>query len=222
VLREGTIVGLANHTLLIARDGTERPIADSGAPIRDEQPGGASPLPGGTEEGGSQISGVVLVFRDQTEERAAQKALRESERKLREAEALGRIGNWEYDIRSGTSHWLSAGPGREGGDQAAAGVHVDDITARDVGRLAVGLPEGTPEKARAVGLGRGIGLTARGAGGSDRISRVYQAPEDIDPGATLHEQLCSVAHSGQPVNNTDRLESLSHEQDPREWHDPGV
>ena len=36
VLREGMVVGLANHTLLIARDGTERPIADSGAPIRDE------------------------------------------------------------------------------------------------------------------------------------------------------------------------------------------
>ena len=35
-LREGTIVGLANHTILIARDGTERPIDDSAAPIRDE------------------------------------------------------------------------------------------------------------------------------------------------------------------------------------------
>ena len=60
VLREGLIVGLANHTLLIARDGTERPIADSGAPIRDEN---------------NNIRGVVLVFRDQTEERAAQKEL---------------------------------------------------------------------------------------------------------------------------------------------------
>ena len=35
VLRAGVIVGLANHTLLLARDGTERPIDDSGAPIRD-------------------------------------------------------------------------------------------------------------------------------------------------------------------------------------------
>jgi PAS domain S-box-containing protein len=58
VLREGIIVGLANHTLLIARDGTERPIADSGAPIYN-QPG--------------HVSGVVLVFRDQTQERSAQK-----------------------------------------------------------------------------------------------------------------------------------------------------
>ena len=60
VLREGMVVGLANHTLLIARDGIERPIADSGAPIRDEN---------------NNILGVVLVFRDQTEERAAQKEL---------------------------------------------------------------------------------------------------------------------------------------------------
>lgn len=67
VLGEGRIVGLANHTLLLSRDGTEYPIADSGAPIR------------GTD---GRISGVVLVFRDQTEERRAEEALRQSERRL--------------------------------------------------------------------------------------------------------------------------------------------
>ncbi|WP_412069258.1 PAS domain S-box protein [Rubrivirga sp. IMCC43871] len=51
-LREGTVVGLANHTLLIAKDGTERPIDDSAAPIRDEA---------------GEVAGVVLVFRDITE-----------------------------------------------------------------------------------------------------------------------------------------------------------
>ena len=66
VMREGLVVGLANHTLLVAKDGTEHPIADSGAPIRDRE---------GT------ITGVVLVFRDQTQQRAAQKLLvREKER----------------------------------------------------------------------------------------------------------------------------------------------
>jgi PAS domain S-box-containing protein len=47
VIREGTVVGLANHTLLIARDGMERPIDDSGAPIRDPQ---------------GRLLGGVLVF----------------------------------------------------------------------------------------------------------------------------------------------------------------
>ena len=57
VIREGTVAGLANHTLLIARDGVERPIDDSGAPIR---------LPQG------RLLGVVLVFRDITERQRAE------------------------------------------------------------------------------------------------------------------------------------------------------
>jgi PAS domain S-box-containing protein len=68
VLAEGVVVGLANHTALIARDGLERPIADSGAPILDAD---------------GRPQGAVLVFRDITEERAAEEALRQSEEKLR-------------------------------------------------------------------------------------------------------------------------------------------
>ncbi len=64
VLRLGTVVGLANHTLLIRKDGTEIPIDDSAAPIR--QPG-------------SSLAGVVLVFRDFTEAKKATDALRRSE-----------------------------------------------------------------------------------------------------------------------------------------------
>jgi PAS domain S-box-containing protein len=56
-LREGTIVGLANHTILIASDGTGRPIDDSAAPMRDED--------------GTTL-GAVLVFRDVTERRRAE------------------------------------------------------------------------------------------------------------------------------------------------------
>ncbi|MDP3030836.1 MAG: PAS domain S-box protein, partial [Rhodocyclaceae bacterium] len=70
VLRAGTVVGLANHTILIARDGRETPIADSGAPIR---------AAGEADE----VTGVVLVFRDQSAEQAAARALRESAERLR-------------------------------------------------------------------------------------------------------------------------------------------
>ncbi|MDD5139454.1 MAG: PAS domain S-box protein [Verrucomicrobiales bacterium] len=68
VLATGKIHGLANHTIVIARDGTERPISDSAAPICGKD---------------GQIFGVVLVFRDVSEERAAQRALRESEARYR-------------------------------------------------------------------------------------------------------------------------------------------
>jgi len=61
VLREGVVVGLANHTLLIQRDGKEIPIDDSGAPIR---------------ESNGNLRGVVLIFRDFSEHRAAEKNLR--------------------------------------------------------------------------------------------------------------------------------------------------
>jgi PAS domain S-box-containing protein len=65
VLREGVVVGLANHTVLVARDGTRRPIADSGAPIRHET---------------GEIRGVVLVFRDVAAQRKAEESLRHWER----------------------------------------------------------------------------------------------------------------------------------------------
>jgi PAS domain S-box-containing protein len=64
VLQTGEVVELGNHTTLLARDGTEYQIADSAAPIR---------APDGT------LHGVVLVFRDVTEEYRAREALRQSE-----------------------------------------------------------------------------------------------------------------------------------------------
>jgi PAS domain S-box-containing protein len=57
VLREGSVVGLANHTILVGRDGAATPIDDSAAPIRS--PAGA-------------LLGVVLVFRDVSERRRAE------------------------------------------------------------------------------------------------------------------------------------------------------
>lgn len=68
VLEKGMIVGLANHSLLISKDGREIPIADSGAPIKDED---------------GNIIGVVLVFRDQAKERETEKLLTEREESYR-------------------------------------------------------------------------------------------------------------------------------------------
>jgi len=68
VLDVGLIVGLANHTILISKKNQEIPIADSGAPIKGED---------------GEIIGVILVFRDQTAERASQSTIRNSEKELR-------------------------------------------------------------------------------------------------------------------------------------------
>lgn len=65
VKRMDRVVGLANHTLLIRRDGVELHIADSGAPIRDEA---------------GQIIGIVLVFRDVSMERRTEEALLANEK----------------------------------------------------------------------------------------------------------------------------------------------
>jgi two-component system, cell cycle sensor histidine kinase and response regulator CckA len=85
ILRDGVIVGLANHTLLVARDGQERPIADSGAPIRDA---------------GGRLLGTVIVFRDQLEERVRLRALEASERRHRELFAASPQAMWIYDEQS--------------------------------------------------------------------------------------------------------------------------
>lgn len=69
VLEQGRVAGLANHTVLLAKDGREIPIDDSGAPIRD---------------GSGQMLGVVLVFRDITERRKAEYLVASSNAKIRD------------------------------------------------------------------------------------------------------------------------------------------
>ena len=77
VMRLGTVVGLANHTVLLARDGREIPIDDCGAPIIDDQ--GAT-------------AGAVLVFRDITQRRRAEEALRAAQATLVHATRLTTMG----------------------------------------------------------------------------------------------------------------------------------
>jgi PAS domain S-box-containing protein len=126
VLHEGVIVGLANHTALLARDGTERPIADSGAPIRD---------------GSGRLCGAVLVFRDQTEERQSDQALRNSEERYRGlfeniAEEMtiyglirgdsGEIIDWV--VREQNKQARSSGGGRA---ESLVGMRLTDILGKD-------------------------------------------------------------------------------------------
>jgi PAS domain S-box-containing protein len=120
-LRDGRIVGLANHTILISRDGTERPIDDSAAPIRDTQ---------------GNTLGSVLVFRDVSEQRRAERASRKNQEILQLVHKIGKIGHWEWNSLTDENKWspeiealygLPPG-GFEGGYQGWAKlIHPDDL-----------------------------------------------------------------------------------------------
>jgi len=90
VLREGAVVGLANHTLLVRRDGRKFPIEDSGAPIKDAS---------------GKILGVVLVFKDASAQREAEAALAASEERLRLAIEGAELGTWDYDLATRKLVW---------------------------------------------------------------------------------------------------------------------
>ncbi|MCJ7617194.1 MAG: response regulator [Desulfobacterales bacterium] len=82
VIESGKVAGLANHTVLIARDGTERILADSAAPIHSKD---------------SKIIGVVLVFRDITEERKIETQLLQAQK----MEAIGTLsGGIAHDFNN--------------------------------------------------------------------------------------------------------------------------
>jgi PAS domain S-box-containing protein len=120
VLREGVIVGLANHTVLVRRDGSVVPIDDSGAPVRDESKG---------------TIGAVLVFRDVTERRQAVREIHDAHDRLELALDAGRMGTWDWEIGSGKVIWSTRmeqiyglEPGTFAGtlEAAASCMHPDD------------------------------------------------------------------------------------------------
>jgi PAS domain S-box-containing protein len=107
VLEKGVIVGLANHTILVRKDGTELAVDDSGAPIRDKS---------------GKITGVVLIFRDITQRRQMEAKLdkyrkhledlvEERSKQLKDAERMAAIGQTAgmvgHDIRNPLQSILS-------------------------------------------------------------------------------------------------------------------
>jgi diguanylate cyclase (GGDEF)-like protein/PAS domain S-box-containing protein len=84
VMKNGQIVGLANHTALIAKDGTEYQIADSAAPIKDHD---------------GKILGIILVFHDVTEEYRLHEQVRKSAERFQHVHEISGAYAWETDTQ---------------------------------------------------------------------------------------------------------------------------
>ena len=146
VIKTGVVVGLANHTLLVRKDGSEVPIDDSGAPIRDTD---------GT------MRGVVLIFRDFSEHK-------EHERKLKEAKDAAETANkakdqflamLSHELRTPLTPVLATLNLWEASDELSPSMHADaqmlrrsvELEARiiddllDLTRIAKGMLSFSPE-----------------------------------------------------------------------------
>jgi len=165
VLREGVIVGLANHTVLLARDGREVPIDDSGAPIRDEQ---------------EALSGVVLVFRDITERRQAERELRQAHDQL--AVILrGITDGITVQDRSGTLVYANDAAARLSGFATAA--EMLGTPPREIlGRFEMLDADGAPFPFDQL-PGR---LALRGEPGPDREIRFRALPSGVERYSLVH------------------------------------
>jgi PAS domain S-box-containing protein len=161
VLRRGTVMGLANHTLLVSHDGTERPIADSAAPIRDAE---------------GRTHGAVLVFSDQTQRkredeiRARSVELELQNRRIQEASRLKSefLANMSHELRTplnaviGFAELLYDGQVEAGtarhreflGDILSSGRHllrlINDVL--DLAKVEAGKQEFRPEPVELPGL----------------------------------------------------------------------
>ena len=136
VLRDGLIAGLANHTVLIRKDGTPVPIDDSGAPIRDAD---------------ARLIGVVLVFRDISGRRQSEAALQEREALYRSLVDLSPDAIFIH--REGIIQYINGA-----GVQLLGGQRAEDLVGRSWLDEVV-LPERgsiVRERLRQLGLGQAV------------------------------------------------------------------
>lgn len=90
VMEHGKVIGLANHAVLLARDGHEYQIADSAAPIRNAA---------------GEIVGVVLVFSDVTEKYKTEKTLHRQQLMMERTESAAKLASFEWEVDANVVTW---------------------------------------------------------------------------------------------------------------------
>lgn len=92
VLEQNKRVFMESNTVLLNKKGARIHLSDSASPIRDPKDG--------------TLIGVIVVFRDITDSEKIQQVLQNEQRRLRDAQAMAMVGNWEYDPKK-NSYWFS-------------------------------------------------------------------------------------------------------------------
>ncbi|HVS64233.1 MAG TPA: PAS domain S-box protein [Thermoanaerobaculia bacterium] len=174
-LREGAIVGLANHTVLIAKDGVERAIDDSAAPIVGDD---------------GKVEGCVLVFRDVTERRRAEQAVARNERELADF----------FEHAPMAMHWVGADGVILRANRAELellGYSREELVGRPVADFHVDRPtiEGVLEDLRAGKTVTGQAARLRCKDGSVRDVIIHSSPL-IENGVFLHSRCLTVDVTG--------------------------
>ncbi len=137
VMERGEVVGLANHTALLARGGPEYQIADSAAPIRNAA---------------DQIVGVVLVFSDVTEKYRAEQAVHQRQAMLERTESMARLASFEWDVDTNAFTWSPEMFGLFGRDpalgapnlQGQAGLYTPESSQTLFDAVGKAVADGTP------------------------------------------------------------------------------
>ena len=120
ILESGLKLGIHNSTNLVRKNGTEVPIDNSGAPIRDKD---------------GNIIGVVLIFRDITERIKTERLLEENKAHLERSQEIAHLGSWELDLINDRLTWtdevyrifgLTPGESEATNEAFLEGIHPDD------------------------------------------------------------------------------------------------
>ncbi len=158
VMERGDVVGLANHTALLARDGHEYQIFDSAAPIRERA---------------GQIVGVVLVFSDVTEQYRVREELDATLALLERTSHMAKVGGWELDLRSMRSIWSTETcrmhdmpPTAEPTIEESYALYAPDARATLQAAVQAAIEHGTPwdmELPKVTASGRSIWVRTQGS-----------------------------------------------------------